>query len=98
LIDGHPTPEHDQPIMRIQLVGVVTLMVSVTAVTIAFNNNMRGKWPLLMVAIVVVGIMLIVSTLLVARIQHHRARDVLARGLREIGDDATKFVRRFSRR
>jgi hypothetical protein len=96
--DDHLTPQQERAIMRIQLVGVVSLIVSVTAVTIAFNTDMRGKWGVLAFAIISVGVLLVASTLFVARTEHRRAREVVSRGLREIGDDTTKFIRRATRR
>jgi uncharacterized protein with ACT and thioredoxin-like domain len=91
------TPEQDRAVGRVQLVGVLVLISLTMGVKILNYADVLGAWTLIELFIVGSVGLLVGFTVLVARIADCPVREVARFGVRNIRDDARKFVARVRR-
>lgn len=92
------TPSQERAIERLQLVGVVLLLVLTIGIGVLDKLTTISNWKLAGFGFTLALLLLAAATAVVGHIEGRSARGVARRALRETGGDLSKQVARLRRR
>jgi hypothetical protein len=97
-LDGDRTPDQERAVGRVQLVAVIVLIGLIVGVRILGDETSMGTARILALFAAGGVLLLVVVSVLVARIDRRPVREVMGHATRDVGADVTKLVARIRRR